>query len=223
MNNTAKLLLIALAAGGAAGAQAQSAGSWMVLVGATKITPNVSSGDLTAPSLPHTQAAVGSSTQLSGDVAYMVNDHISIDLPLALPFKHDITGDGAIAGAGKIGDVKALPMTLLGQWRFMEPNAKFRPYLGAGLTYAKFYHAHATSTLSAITGGLPSNPTTLSIESKWAPTFQLGATLALNERWFADVSYSYTPLKTRTSLSTGQTLDITLNPSAVSLAIGYKF
>jgi outer membrane protein len=148
---------------------------------------------------------------------------MSVDLPLALPFKHNISGDGAIAGAGKLGDVKVLPITLLGQWRFMEPNAKFRPYLGVGLTYAKFYDARATSTLSAITGGLPSNPTTLSIESKWAPTFQLGATLSLNERWFADVSYSYTLLKTRSSLSTGQTLDITLNPSAIGLGIGYKF
>lgn len=223
MNNTAKLLLITLAAGCAASAQAQSAGSWMLRGGVTNITPSVSSGDLTAPSLPHTQAAVGDSTRLSGGVTYMVDDHISVDLPLALPFKHDISGDGAIAGAGKIGDVKALPITLLGQWRFLEPNAKFRPYLGAGVTYAKFYHAHATSTLSAITGGLPGNPTTLSIDSKWAPTFQLGATLALNERWFLDASYTYTPLKTRTTLSTGQTLDIKLNPSSVSLAIGYKF
>lgn len=223
MNNSAKILLIAVAATCAAGAQAQSAGTWLVLGGVTNITPNVSSGDLTAPSFPHTQAAVDDSTRLAGDVAYMVNDHMSVDLPLALPFKHNISGDGAIAGVGKLGDVKVVPVTLFGQWRFMAPNAKFRPYLGAGLTYVKFYGARATSTLSAITGSLPSNPTTLSIESKWAPTFQLGATLALNERWFADVSYSYTPLKTRASLSTGQTLDIKLNPSAIGLAIGYKF
>ncbi|MBK5206962.1 MAG: OmpW family protein [Polaromonas sp.] len=202
---------------------AQSQGSWMVRGGATNITPSVSIDYLTAPSLPHTQAAVDDSTRLSAGITYMVNDHLSVDLPLALPFKHDISGGGAIAGVGKLGDVKALPVTLLGQWRFMEPNAKFRPYLGAGLTYAHFYGARGTATLSALTGGRPGNPTTLSIESKWAPTFQLGATLALNEHWFADATYAYTLLKTRTSLSTGQTLDIKLNPSAICLAVGYKF
>ena len=41
--------------------------------------------------------------------------------------------------------------------------------------------------------------------------------------WFIDANYVYTPLRTRTTLSTGQTLDATLNPSAVSLAVGMKF
>lgn len=223
MNPIAKILLIAAATFCAAGVQAQSAGAWLVQGGVTRIQPNVSSGDVTAPSFPHTQVAVDGSTRLSGDVIYMLSDHLAVDLPLALPFRHRISGDGAIAGVGRLGDVKSLPVTLLGQWRFMAPNAKLRPYVGAGLTYAKLYGARTTSTLSAITGGSPRDPTTLAVESKWAPTFQLGATLALNERWYVDVSASYTLLKTHASLSTGQVLDIKLNPGAASLALGYKF
>jgi outer membrane protein len=223
MKNTAKLLLIPALLACAAAAQAQSAGAFLIRAGGTTITPNVSSGDLTAPSLAGTKSAIGSSTRLSGGLTYMVSDNLAIDLPLAVPFEHDITGDGAIAGAGKIGSVKALPATLLAQWRFMEYNSTIRPYVGAGLTYAKFYGARSTSTLTAISGGTPANPTTLEVDSKWAATVQLGATMQMGGGWFLDACYTYTPLSTRTTLSTGQTLDAKLDPSSVSLAVGVKF
>jgi outer membrane protein len=223
MKTSVKFLLIPVALACAAAAHAQTAGTWMVRGGATTITPNVSSGDLTAPSLAGTKSSVGNSTRVSGGITYMWDDNISFDLPVAVPFEHDISGDGAIAGAGKIATVKALPATLLAQWRFMEPTSAFRPYVGFGLTYAAFYGARSTSTLTAISGGTPSNPTTLSIDSKWAATVQLGAAFAIDKNWFVDASYTYTPLSTRNTLSTGQTLDIKLDPSSFSLAIGYKF
>lgn len=222
-NTTVKFLLIPAILACAAAAQAQTAGTWMVRGGATTITPNVNSGDLSAPSLAGTKASINSSTKVSGGITYMLDNNISIDVPLSVPFQHDISGDGAVAGAGKIADVKALPVTVLAQWRFMEPTAAFRPYIGAGITYAAFYGARSTSTLTAITGGSPSNPTTLSIDSKWAATVQLGASVAINSNWFLDANYTYTPLSTRTTLSTGQTQDIKLDPSSVSLTVGYKF
>lgn len=223
MKTSVKFLLIPAVLACAAAAQAQTAGTWMVRGGATKITPNVSSGDLTAPSLAGTKSSVGSSTRLSGGITYMWDNNISFDLPVAVPFEHDISGDGAIAGAGKIATVKALPATVLAQWRFMDPTSAFRPYVGVGITYAHFYGARSTSTLTAISGGTPSNPTTLSIDSKWAPTVQLGGAFAVDKNWFVDASYTYTQLSTRNTLSTGQTLDIKLDPSSFSLAVGYKF
>lgn len=207
----------------AAAAQAQTAGSWLIRGGATTITPNVTSDDLTAPSLAGTKASIGSSTRLSGGITYMVDNNLAIDVPVAVPFQHDISGDGAILGAGKIGDVKALPATVMAQWRFLEPNAAVRPYIGAGITYAAFYGAKSTSTLTALTGGTPANPTTLSVDSKWAVTLQLGVSVQLKDGWFVDASYTHTPLRTRTTLSSGQTLDATLNPSSVSIAIGIRF
>ena len=223
MKNTAKLLLIPALLASAAAAQAQSAGTWMVRGGGTTIKPNVSSGDLTAPSLVGTKASIDSSSRFSGGITYLVDTNFSIDVPLAVPFQHDISGDGAILGAGKIGDVKALPATVLAQWRFMEPASAFRPYVGVGITYAAFYGARSTSTLTAVTGGTPSNPTTLSIESKWAASVQLGASLDIGKNWFLDANYTYTPLSTRTTLSSGQTLDAKIDPSSFSLAVGFKF
>ncbi len=223
MKNTVKFLLIPAVLACAAAAQAQTAGTWMIRGGATTITPNVSSGDLSPPSLAGSKASINSSTKVSGGITYMLDNNFSIDLPISAPFQHDISGDGAVSGVGKIADVKALPITLLGQWRFMEANAPFRPYLGLGITYANFYGARTNSTLTAITGGNPNNPTTISIDSKWAATVQLGASLAFNGNWFVDANYTYTPLTTRTTFSTGQTQDIKLDPSSVSLTVGYRF
>jgi outer membrane protein len=204
-------------------AQAQSAGSIVVRGGATQIRPDVTSSDLTAPAPTGTKADIKAASQVSGGITYMLTDHVAIDLPLALPFEHEIVGDGAIAGVGKIGEVKVLPATLLAQYRFMPANAAVRPYVGGGLTYAKFFKARSTATLSGLTGGTPANPTTLKVDSKLALSLQVGASVALNDRWSLDASLVHTFLKTRTTLSTGQTLDTKLDPNAISVAVGYRF
>lgn len=222
-SNTIRFTALALALLSATALHAQTAGSWLLRAGVTNITPDVTSGDLSAPSLPGTKSDVGDSTRLGGGVTYMYTDHFAVDLPLALPFKHELTGDGAIAGVGKIGEVKVLPMTLFAQYRFGEPTAAFRPYVGAGPTYAKFFKERSTATLSALTGGTPTNPTTLSVESKLVPSIQVGATWAIDNRWFVDAMVAKTFLKTRTTLSTGQTLDIKLDPVTVSVAVGMRF
>lgn len=226
MNKTFKCIALAgcvagLFASGAA--SAQSAGSWLVRAGAVRIDPKVDSGDLSAPAFPGTKADVDASTQFGGGITYMWSDNLAIDLPLSLPFKHDINGDGAIAGVGKIGETKALPITLMGQYRFLEASSPLRPYVGAGITYAKFYKEKGTAALSALTGGSSSNPTTLKVDSKAAATIQVGASYTFNERWFVDATVLKTFLKTTTTLSTGQQLDIKLDPLTTAVFVGYRF
>ena len=223
MKQTFKLSLVALALVAGSAAQAQSAGTWMARVGAIGLYPQVSSGNLSPPAFPNTQTDVSSDWTLGGGVTYMITDNWSVDVPLALPFTHTLTGAGAIAGVGTIGTTKALPLTVWGQYRFGDAKAAFRPYLGAGLTYAYFYDENATNTLNALSGGTPSNPTTFSIESKFALGVQAGATYAFNERWFLDGMVGYTWLKNTTTLSTGQTQPMTLNPVSVAISVGYKF
>ena len=223
MKQTFKLSLVVLALVAGSAAHAQSAGTWMARVGAIGLYPQVSSGDLSPPAFPNTQTDVSSDWTLGGGITYMITDNWSVDVPLALPFTHTLTGAGAIAGVGTIGTTKALPLTVWGQYRFGEAKAAFRPYLGAGLTYAYFYDENATNTLNALSGGTPSNPTTFSIESKFALGVQAGATYAFNERWFLDGMVGYTWLKNTTTLSTGQTQPMTLNPVSVAISVGYKF
>ena len=68
-------------------------------------------------------------------------------MPLALPFKHDTVGAGAIAGVGKIGKSRHSPSRCLQQYRFLEADAKIRP-VGLGLTYAKFFKERGTAALT---------------------------------------------------------------------------
>ncbi len=204
-------------------AQAQSAGTLMATLGAGQVKPDVTSGNLSAPSFSGSQADVKADTQPLGGLTYMVTDNVAITVPLSLGYTLDITGAGAIAGVGKIGQVKAVPVTLLAQYRLFSAGSSFRPYVGIGPTYAKFYKARSTAALTGLTGGSPANPTTLSVDSKFSATLQVGASYQFTQRLFIDASVSKLPLKTRTTLSTGQTLDIKLDPLITTVGLGYRF
>lgn len=211
----------ALAACGLAGAQ--SAGTWSARVGVTHLAPDVTSGNLSAPSFPNTKVDAKSNTQLTGGITYMVTDNIALDVPVALPFKHDLVGDGAIAGSGKLGSTKALPATLFVQYRFNEANAAFRPYVGLGVTYAHFYGERTTAALNGLTGGTQANPTLAKVDNKFGVTPQIGFVYNFNERWFVDAAYYRSLLKTNIHLSTGQSIRVKLDPNVFTVGIGYRF
>ncbi len=223
--SVASAALVAITASVTAGsAWSQSAGTLLGRIGATQIKPEADNGGtLSAPSFANTRAVVKANTQPTGGLTYMVTDHVAIDVPLSLGFKHDIEGAGAIAGVGKIGEVKALPVTLFVQYRLLNASSPIRPYIGVGPTYAKFYKARSTLALTSLTGGTPANPTTISIDSKFTFSAQLGLSVNITPAIFIDAHIVKTPLKTRTTLSTGQTLDGKLDPTTVGLAVGMKF
>ncbi len=211
-----------LAASAASTASAQSAGTILVKAGVNKITPKVKSGDVSAPALPGTKTAVGSDTKPVLILSYMLTDNWSAELGLGLPYKHDLFGDGAIAGSGKLGTSEVLPPTAFIQYRFLDAKTAFRPYVGLGITYAYFQKETGSGQLTAIlnTGG---PATTFSIDNRFGATLQLGASYAISEKWFADVAVTKTYLKTTANYSTGQTQDITFDPVGMSVGIGYKF
>ena len=153
----------------------------------------------------------------------MLTDNVAIDVPLALPFKHKFYGDGAIAGVGGLGQTKALPISVFAQYRFGEANAKFRPYLAMGLTYAWFFKERTSAALNGLTGGTIYNPTYASVDNKFALTPQIGFVYNFTDRWFLDASYSKAFLKTTTHLSSGQSISLKLNPNVFSVGIGYRF
>ncbi|MFZ4874963.1 OmpW/AlkL family protein [Janthinobacterium sp. Mn2066] len=222
LNSALKVVALAAAMVAASSASAQSAGTWTFKVGMNKITPKVESGDLSAPALPGTKADVKSDTKPIFTFAYMLTDNVSAELDLGVPYKHDLVGAGAIAGTGKLGSAEVLPPTAFIQYRFFQPSAMIRPYAGIGLTYAYFQKETGSGQMTALlnTGG---SGETYRLDNKLTVSYQVGATWAFNERWFADVAVVKTPLKTTAHFTTGQTQDIKLNPLAVSVGIGYKF
>jgi outer membrane protein len=47
--------------------------------------------------------------------------------------------------------------------------------------------------------------------------------MQLDDKWFVDLSWAKTYLKTTTTLSTGQTIGTTLNPGITTLGVGMRF
>lgn len=203
---------------------AQPAGSWLIQGGFTRIAPDVSSGILSAPSPSGTQVDIGSDTRLTAQLTYVYNQNWAVAVPLGTGFKHKLYGAGAISGTGQIGTVSALPISVFGQYRFGEANAKLRPYAMLGLSYVRFHDAQGSAALNGLN---PANPvggsTGISVDSRWALSPGLGLSLQLNDKWFADLSWARTYLKTTTTLSTGQSIDTTLNPGITTLGVGMRF
>jgi outer membrane protein len=205
-------------------AQAQTDNTWMIQVGAIRISPNVSSGSLSAPAPAGSTVDVGNDTRASLQLTYVHNDHFSVAIPLGTGFRHKLFGDGEIANVGHIGTVSALPISVFGQYRLGVPDATIRPYAMLGLSYVKFRDAEGSAALNALN---PINPiggsTQLSVGSRWAFSPGLGVTVWLNDQWFLDASWARTYLKTTTTLSTGQTIDTKLNPDVTTVGLGMKF
>ncbi|HEV7814521.1 MAG TPA: OmpW family outer membrane protein [Janthinobacterium sp.] len=222
LNSAVKMLALVAAMGMASSASAQSVGQWFGVVGVNKIMPKVESGEVSAPALPNSTAGVGNDTQPIFNIGYMITDHISAQLDLGLPYTNEFYGTGALQGSGKIGTAEVLPPTAFAQYRFFEPNAVIRPYVGAGITYAYFRKETGSGQLSALlnTGG---PDTSFHLDNRWGASVQLGTTVAINQRWFADIGIIKTWLKTQATYSTGQTQDIKLDPVSVNVGIGYRF
>jgi outer membrane protein len=223
LHRAVRLLALAALGTAAAGASAQSAGQWTAKVGINKITPKVESGNISAPALPNSKADIGSDTKPILVVGYSFTDNISAEVNLGVPYKHTLYGADGIAGTGKLGTVESLPPTAFVQYRFLTPESKFRPYAGVGVTYAYFQKARGSGQMTALTNIGSDIPTTFKVKNKLAGAVELGIAYNVNEKWYVDFTLIKTFLKTKVNFSTGQNQDITLNPQAISLGVGYKF
>ncbi|MBI3481086.1 MAG: OmpW family protein [Nitrosomonadales bacterium] len=196
---------------------------WSIAAGINKVSPKVQSGDLSAPALPGTKVGVDSDTRPIVSLSYAYNEHIAVDLVLGAPYTHTLYGDGSIAGVGNLGQVDALPPTIFGQYHFLDAQSKWRPYVGLGLTYAYFRNATGSGALTALTNTGSTTPTTFSVNSAWGITPEIGVVYEMQDNWFADLTVVKSYLKTQAIFSTGQTIDVTLNPVSTSVALGRHF
>jgi outer membrane protein len=218
----ASALVAAAAACGAGAAHAQAAGDVMVQIGWNKIMPKVKSSDLSAPSLPGSKINIKSASALFVTATYMITNDISVEALGGLPYKHDIEGAGAVSGVGKIGSIHQISPTVLLQYRFLAADGPFRPYVGAGPTFAKFYGTKGSGALTAVTNpGGP--PTTIGGDTEWGTTIQAGANYKIDKHWFLDASVLKTFISTKATLSTGQSTSAKLNPVSINASIGYTF
>ncbi|WP_153099249.1 OmpW/AlkL family protein [Paraburkholderia hayleyella] len=222
-------------------AHAQSAGSFYVTTGWFHMAPQDSSEALRETSvggspvnitLPNTGASISDADTIGFTAGYFVTDHIATEIVLGVPPSFDLKGAGSFADYGKIGEAKQWSPTLLFKYYFNAAQAKFRPYLGLGVSRVWFTGERITN--GAFQQNVLHGPTTVTTNSSWAPVFNAGFTYAFDQHWFAGLSISYLPLKVTAKLNSlantpvGQLnvqsqTKITLNPIVTYLNLGYRF
>lgn len=223
IHTAVKMLAVAAALVAASGASAQSKGQLTALFGVNHLDPQVKSGNISAPALPNSKGDVSADTQPVLVLTYGLTDNISVETALGTPYKHKLFGADAISGTGQLGTVQALPAIALIQYRFFEPNAMVRPYIGIGATYAYFMKETGSGRMTALTNPGAGVPTTFSIDNKLTYSAQLGVSVRVNDRWAINASYLKTKLRTDVHFSTGQYQHMQLDPNSYILGAAYKF
>lgn len=136
------------------------------------------------------------------DVSYFFTPNIAAELVLTYPQKHDVRLNG-----GKIGTLKHLPPSLLGQYHFTGMGA-FKPYVGAGINYTHFSNVD-------IAGGA------LTVKkSSWGAALQVGFDYALDKNWSINFDVKKVYIDTTVSGGIGK---FKVDPVLVGLGVGYRF
>lgn len=222
-------------------AHAQSANTLYVTTGWFRFMPQDSSDPLKVDSVggipynmavPDTGAGVGNADTLGVSLGYFITDHIATEAELGIPPKFDLSGEGQLAQFGKVGSARLWAPALLLKYYFNKPEAKFRPYLGVGFTYAWFTNAKVTN--GAFEQGVLGGPTSVSTDRSWAPVFNAGFNYNFTKHWFAGFSLSYIPINVIASFDSTVPTEygpvtrrseakIHLDPLVTYLKVGYNF
>ncbi|APO81432.1 OmpW/AlkL family protein [Pseudomonas putida] len=208
-------------------AHAHQAGDVIVRAGAITVAPNESSGDLKfdGSKVSGTKATLDSDTQLGLTFAYMLTDHVGLELLAATPFKHTVGVKGLGGGLdGKLADIKQLPPTLSLQYYPMEPTSKFQPYAGVGINYTLFFDEDLSGSRKQ------QGFSNLKLQDSVGFAGQLGMDYMLTENLLVNASVWYIDIDTKASVDGPSALgysktkvDVDVDPWVYMVGLGYKF
>ncbi len=238
IKSVSKFVALALLAGSATTALAQSAGDTVISTGWAHIAPQDSSTPLSlvspiALTLAGTGAGVNSTDTLGFATAHFFTDNIVGSLDLGVPPTYKLVGKGTLASVGQIGKAKQWAPAALAKYYFGNANSTFRPMVGLGVTHVNYTNIELTSAFQSYvqTSFGPTAMTTAKLTSAWAPVYNVGASYSLTKDWSLGFSVSYVPLKTTGNLTTTptplgtvhSTTSLTLNPIVAYASVGYRF
>lgn len=140
------------------------------------------------------------------DFTYMITNNIGAELILGTS-RHEVK-----LGSTSLGKVSVLPPTLTVQYHF-NPQGTFRPYVGAGVNYTRFY----SNDLK-----LGGNQVDVK-QNSWGPALQVGADYAINKDWYVNVDVKKLYIKTDVSMGGTGLGTLKIDPWVYGVGIGTKF
>ncbi|KAA8715773.1 MULTISPECIES: OmpW/AlkL family protein [Pseudomonas syringae group] len=219
--------VVALAITAPVAAQAYEKGDFIVRAGAAHVQPNEDSGEvrLDGARVSGTKATLNGDTQLGLTFAYMLTNHVGIELLAATPFNHTVSVKGLGPGLdGKLADVKHLPPTLSLQYYPMEPSSRFQPYAGVGINYTTFFDNDLTSDRKN------QGFSNLKLKDSVGLAAQLGMDYMITDKVLVNASVWYVDIDTQatvdgpSALAVGRTkVDVDIDPWVYMVGVGYKF
>ncbi len=215
---TAHVLIGALACAACVQPAFAKEGDLLMRVRAIVVSPTESSGPVT-PGFPGSEVGVSDSVMPEIDFTYMLTDNVGAELILATT-KHDAQGRGTLSGFDELASTWVLPPTLTLQYHFA-PEAKIRPYVGAGVNYTIFYSTKASSALEAAIGA-----TSVKMDDSFGYAVQAGVDIDLNEKVFLNLDVKYIDIDTTARLRTGaatNTARISIDPIVAGVGVGFRF
>lgn len=212
------MLVVAFALGTSA-AHAE-AGDTFIRIRGIMVAPTESSGPI-LPAFPTEEVKVNNSVMPEVDITHMVSDNVGLEL-IAATTKHNASGtSGTTGGIGKLASTWVLPPTLTVQYHFA-PEAKVRPYVGAGVNYTIFYSEKPSAGLETAVG-----QTDVNLKDSFGWAAQAGIDVDLNEKMFLNFDVKYIDIDTTARLATTaigtQRVKISLDPIVVGVGVGFRF
>ena len=195
--------------------QAVEKGDWIVRGGYTNINPTSNNGEI---------VDLGDKSNLTVTFAYLVTDHIGVEVLAGLPFKHEIY-DKALGTGLKIGSGTHLPPTVTLQYYFNN-NSNVRPYLGVGLNYTFFFKEETSGPLAGAS---------LDIGSSTVLAYQFGVDWKLNENLILNLDvrkFNIESTATVTNIANSSLKDVLpaelsfevpIDPLTIGLSLAWEF
>ena len=205
-----KMIAALLAASFCAPVVAQQAGDWMVRVRAVNLDTANKSDAIPALGVASDDIHVSDEVIPEVDISYFFTKNIAAELVLTYPQEHDVSS----AGVGDIGTVRHLPPTLLVQYHFL-PDAKFRPYVGAGVNYTRF---------SSVDLNVPGVGDLDVDNDSFGFALQVGVDVELTKQWYLNVDLKKVQIGTDVKLKGGgKVSSIDIDPLMFGVGVGYRF
>ena len=134
---------------------AQSAGSNIVGVGWFHLAPrDTSEGLTTARGYDDgAHSSVSNADTLGLTFTHFYTSNVAVTADLGLPPTFDLTGTGTLARYGHIGSAKQWSPAVVAKYYFGDSRSKFRPFLGAGLSYTRYSDVTLSPTFQNVASG----------------------------------------------------------------------
>lgn len=135
-------------------------------------------------------------------VTYFLRPQWALDVGITTA-EHDITLGGA-----RIGSTRILPINITGQYHFA-PNARIRPYVGAGINYTRF------SDVDILGGAVDLD------SDSFGPVLQAGLDWAINDR--VSINFDVKKVWISTDASGAASGGVDIDPLVYGIGVGFKF